>query len=215
MSMGCNEVSLMDVIARHGGVLAIGKHAAEYGDPTCPLCVLEAHAACLVARGELDAITDDPKALGRPDYRSINDAWWSSREVATPHLVRLHMAYSGWPTWSEPQRLAVTTRVVVETIREVVSELPGLPDEVRDQCRAVRTLVEAREATGAAEAAADRVLVQVVDVWVRAAEEVGDARCRAENDGAANAPDEEAGHSGGGSAMLAEGDTRPQQGDAH
>ena len=196
--MSCTQTSLMEVIAKHGGVVASGAHSADYTVPDCELCILEMHAACLVDRGELAEITDDPEILGRPDYRRINDARWSSRAVATPHLVRLHMAYDGWAVWSETRRKAITDRIAIETVRRIVAELPRLSDSVRAKCRAVTTLEEARAAAyaavGAAAAAAaayaaaadavyaaaayaaaadaaDKVLITAVDIWCEAKQE--------------------------------------------
>lgn len=192
----CTESSLRDVIARHGGVLAAGVHDDQYADPAGPLCVLEAHAACLVEAGVLTQITDDPVRLGRPDYRPLNDGPWSSRAVATPHLIRLHVAYDGWAKWPEARRQRVVQRIVLGLVRETIAELPGLSEPIRARCRAVTDLAAARAAAAeTAEAAtagavaawaawaaavaatcvetleeADTILIREVNRWIAAAE---------------------------------------------
>ena len=187
--MSCTEISLLEVIERHGGVVASGSHEYRYGEPDCPLCILEAHAACLVERGELDEITDDPAALGRPDYRPINDAAWSSREVATPHLIRLHMAYDGWAEWGDERRLAVVSRITIETVRRIIAELPGMPNCVRQQCRDVSDLKSAAAAAYVADAAmADAAMARAdaaADAAANAAANAADAAAWADKAAAA------------------------------
>jgi len=145
--MNCTEAALREMVKRHGGVVASGRH----DDPTGPLCILELGSACLVEDGYLSAITDDPAVLGRPDYRPINDASWSSRAAATEPMLRLHLAYASWGQWSTKRRRHVVEQIVRGTVREIVAELPGLSDTVRDQCREATS---SRECAVAARAAA-------------------------------------------------------------
>ena len=148
--MACTESSLRAVIDQHGGVLHAGTHFARYGEPDCPLCIMEAHAACLVAQGLRETITDDPEELGRPDYRPLNDAAWSSSEARTQHMIRLHAAYDGWADWSCERRSTVIDRIVIETVRQIIAALPGLPDEVRDLCRLASDRTTAYDAAASA-----------------------------------------------------------------
>lgn len=138
------------VLYYHGGTFAVGEHTSEYNRPDCPLCVLEAVAACKVRQGLLTKITDDPEKVGLPDIRPLNDAKWTSRALATGHLLRLVEAYSGWTEWPLDRRMEIMRRVAVSTVQRIVSALPGLPEHVATQCREAGTLDAARRALLAA-----------------------------------------------------------------
>jgi len=155
--MPCTESKLREMIQRHGGVIAAGGHTGRYHIPDVPLCLLELAAACLVEDGLLSRITDDPNDLDRPDYRAINDAPWSSREAATEPLIRLHIAFTDWGQWTEERRQRVVSQIVRDTVREIIAELPDVPDRIRDRCQAAATMSECAEAamaTAVAESAA-------------------------------------------------------------
>ncbi len=132
--------------SRFGGVLTSGAHT-ENGEA----CALEAIS---VARGI--AWTDDPKAVGMPDLRPINDIDVPDA-LRTKHLIPVLAAYSGWGEWSEERRVAVMSRVVIFTVNRLVAELPGLPVDVADKCRNADTLDAASDAANAASDAASEV----------------------------------------------------------
>jgi hypothetical protein len=196
-------MTLQEMIDQHGGIVARGEHEDVYNEPHCPLCILEMHAACLVSEGKLMYITDEPEELGRPDYRPINDAHWSSREVATPHLVRLHLAYEGWDKWKNKE--AITKYIIVETTKRILSKLYSLPRYMREACIKVTTIEEVEaitdeipenyncSASNSMYAAAaqcyideaatamsyvddDTLLIEVVNIWVEAANKFKDVR---------------------------------------
>jgi hypothetical protein len=150
---------------RFGGVLRHGKH-----QPDGQACALEAVS---IAKGL--TWTDDPRTVGLPDIRAINDAY---RDDAprTRDLVPVIEAYWDWATWSPARRRAVMDRIVIETVRQLIAELHMLPDAVRAQCRAVTTRQEA--ATAAAAARADAALA-AADAALAAADASDAARAAA------------------------------------
>jgi hypothetical protein len=148
-------------------------------------CALEFDHA---VRGQ--AHSDSPDNL--PDMRCLNDARWSSDAVRTTHLLRVMAALWDWRAWPLAQRQAWTDRVTVETVRQIIATLPGLPDAERQRCRAATTPLAAAAAARAAAAAAmaaaeaaeaawaaartaraawaDRVLILSCDIWCEAAD---------------------------------------------
>jgi hypothetical protein len=150
-------------------------------------CALEFDHA---VRGQ--AHSDSPDNL--PDMRCLNDARWSSDAVRTTHLLRVMAALWDWRAWPLAQRQAWTDRVTVETVRQIIATLPGLPDAERQRCRAATTPLAAAAAARAAEAEAarasaarasaaraaawaaartawaDRVLILSCDIWCEAAD---------------------------------------------
>jgi hypothetical protein len=183
------NTTFRDVVRdRFGGVLRHGKH-----EPDGQACALEAAS---VARGL--AWCDEPTHAGLPDLRPLNDGPWSSDAARTAALVPVVEALWDWPAWTRAQRNRWAKRVVIETVRQIVAELPGLTSAVRDQCRAADTLPAAAaagaawaaaeaEAAGAAAAGAawaaaeaareagsaeDPVLQRACRIWIEAAEAV-------------------------------------------
>ena len=161
----CTYDALTETLAKFGGVVTRGSHQ-DHG--AC--CILEAAAVCQGLPW-----TDNPETVNRPDIRRLNDARWSSDALRTEHMVRLYLALEPWATWTEAQRRQYMDRVVIDTVRTLIAELPGLPDTHRAACRAVTTLEEARtvaDAAADAAAAADAVLMRAVDLWIAAVGEI-------------------------------------------
>jgi len=127
---------------RFGGVLRHGSHK-----PDGEACALEAES---IARGR--EWSDDPVTM--PDLRPLNDGPWSSDQARTDALVPVVEALWDWAEWPEARRLAWVEGVVIETVRQIIAELPELTDDVRARCRAVRTLDDAAKAAEAAAKAA-------------------------------------------------------------
>jgi hypothetical protein len=128
-----------------GGELDKGSHTPE----SRQACALEAHHAWRGAPW-----SDLPDLL--PDLRPINDGPWSSSRLLTEHLVPVVEALDGWAEWPPSQRCQVAARIAIETVREIASNLPDLPDDVRQACRtADNTASAASAARAAADAAAD------------------------------------------------------------
>ena len=164
MTPSCTHQSLTAVIARFGGTLAAGLHPLH---DAC--CVLEARSVCLGLPW-----TDDPAVLDVPDIRPLNDGL--SDDARTEAMIRLVTALDPWATWSHDRQRAVATRITIETVRQIVADLPGLPPETRHQCREVTDLAAAWAAAWAAAgdaawaAAGDAVLIRAVDIWITACE---------------------------------------------
>ena len=144
---------------RFGGRLARGTHEAD--SVACPLEA--AHAAVG------DPWSDRPDKW--PDIRPLADAPWSSDQARTEAMVPVLVAYWDWAAWTPARQQAVMAQVVIETVRQLIAQLPELPEAVRDQCRAARTLPQAVRA-----AAAVRAAVRAVGAARAAAPAVGAAR---------------------------------------
>jgi hypothetical protein len=87
--------------------------------------------------------TDSPEALGMPEIRGLNDAFRDER-LRTQHMLRVLTALYDYPDWSADRRRQWCERIVIETVRRIIAELPHLPDTTREQCRGVTTLDAAR-----------------------------------------------------------------------
>jgi hypothetical protein len=147
MSQG--EEQLMDNLGqilrtRFGGVISAGKH-----EPDGQACALELYA---VAIGH--EWTDNPQALGMPEIRGLNDAFHDER-LRTQHMLRVLTALYDYPNWSADRKRQWCERIVIETMRRIIAELPLLPDTTREQCRGVTILGAARWAEEAAMRAAE------------------------------------------------------------
>jgi len=132
--------TIEEVLAEHGGVFAKGVHCSKNGPPA-ECCILEMEALRLGI-----PCTDSPRLVRMWDLRGINDAAWSSRDVATPHLLRLHAAYVGSLDWPQERQCKVLERIVIFTVNRIVSRFPGLPKNVAEKCDSARTVEEARSA---------------------------------------------------------------------
>ena len=146
------------------GVLLKGAHPAGGRQ----FCVLEFESQ---VRGR--SWSDTPITL--PDLRPLNDGPWSSNEVRTAALLPVMAALWQWSTWTSKQRQQWTTSVVLDTVREIVSQLPGLPLTLRKDCQAITTLSGAAQAAVAAAESAgsvDLILQTACTIWIRAARQV-------------------------------------------
>ncbi len=77
-----------------------------------------------------------------------------SPESRTKYLLPVLAAYDGSLDWPIQRKQRVAERLAVLTVQRLVSELPGLPNSCRKQCREARTLAEAAAAATAASALA-------------------------------------------------------------
>ena len=123
------------------GVLKHGSHKEGTG----AYCALE----CVSQLRGADRWTDTPSAAGMPDIRAINDARWSSDEVRTRTMLPMLASISRWAVWTATQKQAFVSAVAIRFVREVVSMLSSLPDSVRQACREVQTLDDAKAAAEA------------------------------------------------------------------
>jgi hypothetical protein len=169
---------------RDSGVLSHGAHSADDGS----YCALEAVS---LVRGSLTGnesyFTDDPADLGMPDIRPLNDAPWSSDEARTKAMLPLIAVLSDWSLWPHARKRKFATVVALETVRQIVSELPYIPDVIKEACRSadLKTAADAaraawaaadaaRAAAGAAATAAeaDDILNKAISIWLKAASDV-------------------------------------------
>jgi hypothetical protein len=125
---------------RFGGSLSRGRHDEDEG----AACLIEAINAY---RGR--KWSDDPGDF--PDVRSINDAYGDNYAARTDAMLRLYDALAPrWGEWTNAERLEWIGRVIVRTVREIIADLPDLPEDIRERLRAAGTLAEAARATAAA-----------------------------------------------------------------
>jgi hypothetical protein len=123
---------------RFRGVLHPGRHE---GDGEC--CALELLA---VAQGL--EWTDDPEVVRTFDLRPLNDILVSDA-VRTQHLLPVVTAYAGSLDWPLDRQRKVGDQLLIETVRRLLGDLPGLMESVRQQCRNASTVGEARLAVAA------------------------------------------------------------------
>lgn len=165
-----------------GGVLKGGKHEPD----SRQFCVLEFDS---IMRHR--PLSDN--AITLPDLRPLNDAFLSDDAARTDALLPVMAALWDWTAWSPERRQSWTRRIVIETVRRLIAELPGLSSVVTQQCRTVSSLdeavkaaeaarTEAAKAAKAAEAVAARaaeaarvrvtVLRRACEIWVQAAKQL-------------------------------------------
>jgi hypothetical protein len=138
---------LEQVLKRYGGELYGGRHKAVDGE----CCILELVSVCKGLEW-----TDDPRAVGMPDYRTINDGNWSTPKLRGTHMLRLAVAFEAWPEWPEERRRRFAERLVVRTVNVLIAELPHIGEDAARACRAADTLTAAEAAAAdAAEAYAE------------------------------------------------------------
>ncbi len=104
---------------------------------------------------------DTPDVL--PDLRPLNDGPWSSDRARTAAVLPVIATLWNWSAWDPARRHRWATAVAIETVRQIIAELPSLPDPIRTQCQGADTLESAR-------AAADQVLQRACAIWIAAAE---------------------------------------------
>ena len=140
--------------SRFAGRISHGPHPSD-GEG----CALEiAHAA-------MGDLWSDAPGERWPDLRPLNDGPWSSDRVRTAAMIPVMLAYWDWASWPHARRQRVVERVIVSTVREIIAELPELPDETRQVCRAVTDLVGAQAAEAAAWAAARAAWAAWAAAW--------------------------------------------------
>ena len=162
------------------GVLKTGAHTDEDG----AFCVLE---VVNKTRRPNDACTD--ARFGLPDIRPLNDAPWSSDVARTGPMLAVAAALSDFPQWSAQRQQRFAEHLTIAIVRQIIADLPGLPDVMRQRCREVSTVHEAgaaaraaawaaagaaaRAAWAAAEAAApntvDSLLIHACEIFIDAA----------------------------------------------
>jgi hypothetical protein len=152
------------------GVLRSGAHPAGGRE----FCALEFESQ---VRGR--EWSDAPITL--PDLRPINDGPWSSDRARTDALLPVMAALWDWSTWDDARRVRWASIVALETVRQIIAELPGLPDEVRVSCRAASDLPSAARASARvlAEAAEAARAAGAADAAARAAWAAAGAAARA------------------------------------
>lgn len=151
------------------GILRRGHHA-----PGREACALE-----FESQVRQRAWSDRPLTL--PDLRPLNDGPWSSDQARTQALLPVMAALWEWSTWTAAQQRIWATRVVIDTVQQIVSQLPDLSDALRAQCQRAET----RRAVWAADDAAE--VADAVAWATKAAGAAGAAGARADAAGAAGA----------------------------
>jgi len=151
---------LEQVLKRYGGKLYSGVHKSTEGK----CCILE-----LVAVSKGLQFTDDPEAVGMPDYRQLNDGNWSTPQLRAKHMLRLAMAFEAWPEWSEGRRRRFVERLVIRTVNVLIAQLPHIGEDAAIACRAADTLKDAAAAASAAAARAARAARDAADTAAVAA----------------------------------------------
>ena len=158
-----NETYAEFIERRFGGVLKHGPH-----EPNGQCCYIEGRAAYLGLKW-----TDDPSATGDYDFRGLNDAF-PDDESRTRNMIRLDASCAGARNWLPEHQVKFAEFVVISLAQRIIADLPGLPDSIREQCRNVTTLDDARAAARAASYAASyariKTLETAVDIFIDAAE---------------------------------------------
>jgi hypothetical protein len=124
--------------SRFGGVLMAGAHDQEEGR-CCGLELLSVYQGV--------PWMDDPRALGVADIRPLDDGPWSSDALRTEAMLPMLAVLRAPGPWLQ--------EVIIRTVREIISELPGLSDRPRLQARAVQNIHEAQAAAAEAESEAE------------------------------------------------------------
>lgn len=128
---------------RFGGVLYEGTHQAN--GKACAIEALNAYHG--------RDWSDSPEEVHTWDIRTLNDAPWRSDRERTVHLLPLLVAYDGCCNWPLARQQAVVERIVIETVRQIISELPGLSRKMRKSCRECSDMDSAARVTDAANVA--------------------------------------------------------------
>lgn len=144
---------LQDGLKRHDdGVLKYGCHKAGSRE----FCALEFSS---IMRGK--PFSDQADDL--PDIRVLNDAFGRSKEAdiaRTAHVLPVMAVLWDWASWSVARKQGFSQLLAVKMVNRLIVALPGLPDDIVEQCRkastcnaAARAAVAARAAGAAPEAA--------------------------------------------------------------
>ncbi len=94
------------------------------------------------------------KPITLPDLRPLNDARWSTDLARTQALLPAMSTLWDWSTWSKARKQEWASQVTIETVRQIVSELPGLSADLKSRCQTVVTVEDAANAAYAAAYAA-------------------------------------------------------------
>ena len=124
------------------GVLRKGSHK-----PGGKFCALEFESQ---VRGR--KWSDQPITL--PDIRALNDGFGSDNVARTKALLPVMVALWDWQNWSRTRKRRWINQVVMETVKQIISKVPKLPEVVREKCRKVKTVSDAATAANAAAGAA-------------------------------------------------------------
>src|SRR3990167_7820046 len=133
------EKLYQELRTRDKGVLKEGRHTAKSGE----YCFHEFDNAL---RGR--EFSDEP--IDFPDLRKVNDGFWNSDEERTEHLLPVMAALWDWSEWSAGRQARWVTKVTVKLVRQIISELPMLSEELRVECRNAENAVAAENAARSA-----------------------------------------------------------------
>ena len=145
-TVSCTKESLVQVVARSGG-LSAGSHHARSGK----FCILEAVSVC-----EGREWTSDPLILDRPDVRLLNDALWPDDVVRTEQMLRLAPLLEAWPGWGDEKRVVWVRGVALRTAREILPialRAAKIDEALVFACEQAKDLVAASYASDASRAA--------------------------------------------------------------
>ena len=164
-------MTLNEYIVEHFyGRLEAGKH-----QPDGKACILEA-----VSAWKNMSWTDNPEVLNTWDLRPLNDIAVPS-DLRTHWMPQVYAAYADCRNWPVDRKQTVVISLILALVREIIAEMPGLHEPIRNQCRQVHTLSEAARAAekaaavaaaaaaAAAEAEAAEIFIKVCKLWIQAA----------------------------------------------
>src|SRR3990167_5331502 len=107
---------LREKLAGLGGALKSGKHNASSGE----CCALELVCAVRKCSDDGADLSDDPKVVGMPDFRNINDSAWESDAQRTKHMLPVLAAYSDFMEWSEARQVATVNEYGFLYVHEIL-----------------------------------------------------------------------------------------------
>jgi len=128
-------------------ILKVGSHK----DSSCEQCILELCSAVLGKKW-----TDNPRILGLPDLRPLNDAHWTSDKIRTEQMLRVAVAIWPWRESSVEKKISFSRKLAELTIRRV------LPLVLREANMPNQALTCEQEGTGEAAASAAKAASAVV-----------------------------------------------------
>jgi hypothetical protein len=91
--------------------------------------------------------SDTPITL--PDIRPLNDAGWSSDTARTTALLPVMAALWDWSVWPDKRKMKWAELLVIEIVKQLVSELSELTAEAKACCLKVTNLETAATALAA------------------------------------------------------------------
>ena len=132
-------------------VLSHGRHNADGGLYRALECVSPARSIKRKNNGTEEGALEMTR--GMPDIRLLNDGPWPSDSARTKAMLPLIAALSDWANWGIKRKCRWAEIVAIETVKQLISALPLLSDDLRDLCRKAKTLTAAARATARAAAA--------------------------------------------------------------